>query len=212
MADLPRIFQYELDVNDPASKTMDTYHRGVYKCMPATSGRINCSDMTVLTFTTYKSGYNTDPPLDRLRLSGGPSCIGGKTNGEPNKVYEINVAREKLDFTQDNAGTDLTYIKNPLDPNVIPSFMTVSFRDNSFYTMGHQFTLQQSGGAPPRGAWRSTGRKIVVDGKPRAAFRNPAHPGEVRIRKMRKNARGDSTAVYVIVPQTTSARLRKKSV
>ena len=55
--------------------------------------------------------------------------------------------------------------------------------------------LLQKAGSPPK--WRSTGRKIKIDGKTRTLFSHPSHP-EPRLRKMVQ--RGTKTvAIYVKV-------------
>jgi hypothetical protein len=62
--------------------------------------------------------------------------------------------------------------------------------------INNMFTLNiQKAGAPPK--WRSTGRKIKIDGKTRTLFSHPSHP-EPRLRKMVQ--RGTKTiATYIKV-------------
>lgn len=71
-------------------------------------------------------------------------------------------------------------------------------------------SLFRGSGRTKTPVWISTGRKTTLpDGSVRALYRNAAHPGELRVRRMRRGRDGRTSAVYVKPPAKKAAKKGK---
>jgi hypothetical protein len=57
--------------------------------------------------------------------------------------------------------------------------------------------INAKGGSNSKAKWIATGQKVTIDSKPRALYTCASRPGELRIRKMRKDRDGKVKATYV---------------
>ena len=130
-------------------------------------------------------------------------------------IYVIEKKIKLVDGTKKNWVT--THESNSIDFDVPDGPITLTrnnndyvgtccgflgMRQKSFELSRLEKVTGQEGGRrannPKGGRWISTGCKIKCgDGKIRVSYKNPARPGQVRVRKMLKDARGASRAVYV---------------
>lgn len=68
---------------------------------------------------------------------------------------------------------------------------------HKLYQEPYKCSKSASGGSNSKAKWIATGQKVTIDGKPRALYTCASRPGEVRIRKMRKDRDGKVKATYV---------------